>query len=175
MKNFYIVLSRSHTIFAIIIRCFTRKYYNHTSVAFDKSLDEFYSFGRRNPRFMFPAGFITEGAHKGFFQIHPKTKIRVLEGELTQEQYEIVMEKLTPFKENPKKYKYGLIQAVMMVLNIPYHSDTHYVCSVFAAYLFKDIFDFGKDYSLVFPEDFCKLGLNKIYEGRTGDYRYEKQ
>lgn len=175
MKKFYIVLSRSHTIFAIIIRLFTKKYYNHTSVAFDESLEEFYSFGRRNPRLMFPAGFIIEGVHRGFFGIHPKTKICVLEGELSREEWRLVQSRLEPFKAEPTKYKYSLVQAAMMALNKPYHHPTNYVCSVFAAYLFRDILDFGKDWSLVYPEDFTKFGFKKIYEGTTGEYKYEKQ
>ena len=162
-------------MFARGIRIFTRKYYNHTSVSFDKSLEVFYSFGRRNPRLMFPAGFIIEGVHSGFFGLHPKTEICVLEGEISDDDYETVKSRLAPFIAQPKKYKYGVIQVPKMMLGIKDRSKTRYVCSVFAAYLFKGMLDFGKDYSLVYPEDFYRFNFEKIYEGTTGDYNYEKQ
>lgn len=174
MKKFYIVLSRSNTLFARLIRLVTHKYYNHTSFTFDKSLDVFYSFGRRNPKHMFPAGFIIEGVHSGFFGLHPDVKICVLEGEISEENYEIIQERLKPFIANPKKYIYGTFQTINMTLGKPYRSEDHFVCSVFVAYLFRDILDFGKDYSLVYPEDFYKFNFKKIYEGTAGDYTYEK-
>ncbi|MEG1781959.1 MAG: hypothetical protein RR253_01790 [Oscillospiraceae bacterium] len=175
MKKFYIVLSRSGTILARAIRIFTKKYYNHTSISFERSLNTFYSFGRRNPRLMFPAGFITEGVHSGFFALHPKTKICVLEGEMSEEAFCGVQKKLEPFIREPKKYKYGILQMLKMMTGKPYRSQDHYVCSVFAAYLLDDYFDFGKDYSLVYPEDFYIFDFKKIYEGTTGEYEYEKQ
>ena len=175
MKHVYIILSRSSTIFALIIRAFTKKYYNHTSFALDKSLDTFYSFGRRNPRLMFPAGFITEGLHTGFFGLHPDTKICVLELEVTREQYRLIQERLKPFIENPKKYKYDVFHRFFnMPFNRPYKNKNNYVCSVFAANLLRDIYDMGKDCSLVYPEDFYRLKYNKIYEGTARDYNYEQ-
>ena len=62
-----------------------------------------------------------------------------------------------------------------MMAGKPYRSEDHYVCSVFAAYLLNDHLDFGKDYSLVYPEDFYIFGFDKIYEGTTGEYKYEEQ
>lgn len=175
MKKVYIVLSRSGTILARAIQVFTKKYYNHTSISFEKSLDTFYSFGRRNPYLMFPAGFITEGVHRGFFGVHPNTKICVMEGEISDGDFDTVQKKLAPFIANPKKYKYGITQMIKMMRGVPYRSEDHFVCSVFAAYLLKDALDFGKDYSLVYPEDFYMLGFDKIYEGTAGDYEYDKQ
>ncbi len=176
MKHMYIILSRSQTLFAKAIRLVTRKYYNHTSVAFDPSLDVFYSFGRRNPRRMFPAGFITEGVHSGFFGIHPKTPICVLELDLTEEQYQLVQQRLRPFIDHPMEHKYGVQHVVPMALGFKTHRDNKdYVCSVFAAKLLENIYSFEKDFSLVYPEDFYKLNPNKIYEGTAGNYNYEKQ
>lgn len=172
-RKLYIVLSRSGTVLARAIQVVTRKYYNHTSVSFDKSLDTFYSFGRRNPRLMFPAGFIIEGVHRGFFGIHPHTKICVLEGEITREDYRLIQQRLAPFIAQPRKYKYGVAHLPLMIRGMPYRSENNYVCSVFAAYLLRNILNFEKDYSLVYPEDFYKFNFKKIYEGEAGDYDYE--
>lgn len=175
MKKIYIVLSRSGTVLARAIRLVTKKYYNHTSVSFDRSLDVFYSFGRRNPRLLFPRGFITEGVHKGFFGLHPDTRICVLEGEISDRDFTLVQQRLAPFVARPKRYKYGVLNLIKMWAGRPYRTENKYVCSVFAAYLLDGILDFGKDYSLVYPEDFYNFGFKKIYEGTAGDYSYEKQ
>ena len=175
MQKIYIVLSRSHTILARAIRIFTKKYYNHTSIAFDESLQPFYSFGRRNPKLMFPAGFITEGVHTGFFGLHPDTRICVLETEVTDEDIKIIQERLKPFTDAPLNFKYGVFQMPKMMTGRTYVPENQFVCSVFVAHLLKDIVPFTKDYSLIYPEDYFDYGFKKIYEGTAGDYKYEQQ
>ncbi len=170
MKDVYIVLSRSGTILARAIRAFTKKYYNHTSIAFDLSLEPFYSFGRRNPKHMFPAGFITEGVHSGFFKLHPTTKICVLKTQVSESDFEIIQERLQPFINEPLKYKYGVFQMPYMMFNKPYTPKTEYVCSVFVASLLRDILPFDRDYTMMYPEDFYQFNFEKIYEGDAGDY-----
>ena len=59
MNKVYIVLSRSNTLLAMLIRVFTGKFYNHASIAFEKDLNSFYSFGRKNPRLLLPAEPVT--------------------------------------------------------------------------------------------------------------------
>ncbi|MEG1049540.1 MAG: hypothetical protein RSE24_03260 [Oscillospiraceae bacterium] len=170
MEYVYVILSRSNTMFARAIRRFTKKYYNHTSIAFEESLTPFYSFGRLYPRVMFPAGFITEGVHKGFFKVHPDTKICAIKVPLTQEQLVGVKAKLKPFTDNPRYYQYNVLRMPLMMAGIPTKNDRKYVCSVFVAKLLGDVLDFGKDYSLVYPEDFLSFGFEIIYEGTAGDY-----
>ncbi len=170
MKDVYIVLSRSHTILARAIRIFTKKYYNHTSVSFDLSLEPFYSFGRRNPKYMFPAGFIIEGVRSGFFGLHPDTKICVLKTQVTDEEYDLMQKRLQPFIKEPLKYKYGVLQLFYMMFNINYTPKTQYVCSVFVASLFRGILDFDRDYTKMYPEDFYQFNFEKIFEGDAGDY-----
>ncbi len=170
MKDVYIVLSRSGTVLARAIRAFTKKYYNHTSISFEKSLEPFYSFGRRNPKRMFPAGFIIEGVHSGFFKLHPTTKICVLKTSVSDEDYNLMQERLKPFIENPLKYKYGVFQMPYMMFNKKYTPETEYVCSVFVASLLRDILKFDRDYTMMYPEDFYQFNFEKIYEGDAGDY-----
>ena len=170
MGQVYIILSRSNTVLARFIRLVTKKYYNHASLSFERSLDTFYSFGRLNPRLMFPAGFITEGVRSGYFGLHPKTKIMVLERDLPDEDIEVAKDNLLPFINRERRFKYGIWHFPNIYRGKTYRDDRNYVCSVFVAYVMKHAFDYGKDYSLVMPEDFHKLGANVIYEGNRGDY-----
>ena len=98
MNNYYIVLSHSNTLMARVVRIFTGAYWNHTSLALSGELNEFYSFGRKNPRLLFPAGFISEGVHTGYFGLKPKTKIAVYEAQMTDEEYGDMLTKLDEFR-----------------------------------------------------------------------------
>lgn len=175
MKKVYLILSRSQTMMAIAVRIVTRRYYNHISIALEPSLDEFYSFGRKYPLITFPAGFVKESKGRGFYKLHPNIPVSVMEFELSDEDYDIVTDRLNMFRENPEKYKYDLIHLPQMIRGKPYEIGNTYVCSVFVATLFKDIVNFGKDLSLVYPEDFKKLNGKVIYEGKIKDYKYEEQ
>ena len=170
MKNIYIILSRSHTMLARSIQFISKKYYNHTSISFDDEIDTFYSFGRKNPRYLFPAGFITESIDTGFFGLHPETKICILKMPVSNEDFASVLKRLKPFTDNPNYYKYSLLELPCMTLGIPCHQKRKFVCSVFVAYLLDEILDYGKDYALVEPEDFFKFNCEIIYEGTAGDY-----
>ena len=47
MKDIYVMISRTDTGFAKLIRRFTGCYYNHAAIAFDSELRQLYSFARR--------------------------------------------------------------------------------------------------------------------------------
>ncbi len=170
----YVILSKSNTLMAKAVRLYTRKTYSHTSLALDISLSTFYSFGRRNPRFMLPGGFIIEGVKSGFFKLHPKTQICVLEASITDKQLEDIKQRLKPFIDNPLKYKYNILGIIPTMLGISYKRKKHFLCSTFVAYILYNCFKFKKDYTLVYPEDFFKLGLKKIYEGDAQSYDKSK-
>ena len=175
MNNYYIVLSHSNTLMARVVRIFTGAYWNHTSLALSGELNEFYSFGRKNPRLLFPAGFISEGVHTGYFGLKPKTKIAVYEAQMTDEEYSNMLTKLDEFRLKRHQYRYNLLGLPAIQGNIAWGRRKHYTCSGFVAYCMRDILKFNKHYSLVKPEDFMMFDFEKIYEGTAGDYHYEKQ
>jgi len=175
MRDFYLILSRSNTVMAQLVRLFTRKYYSHASIAFDESLDEFYSFGRKHPLLMFPAGFISEGIHTGYFGVYPKTKVKVLKGQVTEDEYDLLKEHLNEFISAWDWYRYDVAGLFNLVFKKPSVRARNYTCSGFTAHIFRDILEFDKNYSLVEPEDFYKFDFETIYEGTAGDYSYEKQ
>ncbi len=174
MKKYYIILSRSNTLVALLVRFFSRRYYSHASVAFTPELDPFYSFGRKNPRIMLPAGFISESMTTGYFGVFPKTKVVVLEGEITEEQHRLVQDRLEEFLREKYRYKYNLIGLVTGYLGIAMPRKWHYTCSGFVAYIFRDVLEFDRHFTLVQPEHFLEFDLKTIYEGTAGDYHYEK-
>ena len=175
MNNYYIVLSHSNTLMARLVRVFTGAYWNHTSLALSGELNEFYSFGRKNPRLLFPAGFISEGVHTGYFGYKPKTKIAVYQAQMTDEEYSKMLKQLDKFRHRRDEYHYNILGLPATYANIPWGRRRHYTCSGFVAYCMQDVLEFDKHYSLVRPEDFMIFDFEKIYEGAAGDYNYEKQ
>ncbi len=174
MNKVYIVLSRSNTLVAMLVRIFTGKFYNHASIAFEKDLNSFYSFGRKNPRLLLPAGFISEGVHTGYFGLKPHTQVRVLEMELDDEEYNMLVKNVEGFEQQADRYRYNILGLATIYFNIPWNRTIHYTCSGFVAYCMRNALDFGKHYSLIQPEDFFNFKHKKIYEGTAGDYHYEK-
>lgn len=71
-KEMYILLTDTGTLLSKLIKCFTNAPYNHVSIVFDKRLDEVYSFGRKEPRNPFIAGFIREDV----YLVHTDTFIK---------------------------------------------------------------------------------------------------
>jgi len=170
LKNVYIVLSRSKTVLARMIRVFTKKKYSHSSMAMHKNCEPFYSFGRVYPRFMFPTGFIIEGMSAGYFKIHPNIPVAVYEIPVTDEQYALIEERLQPFIANPRHYKYSVLNIFLQARGIAYKRENKYVCSAFIAEVLQGIVNFDKDTSLVYPHDFQEFGYDMIYEGTAKDY-----
>ena len=75
MKDVYIVLTDTGSVFTRMIKFFTRKPYNHVSISLDEDLETLYSFGRLKPRNPFFGGFVEEKIDEGTFAL---LKIRAL-------------------------------------------------------------------------------------------------
>ena len=67
MKNIYIILTQSGTLFSKAIKLHTRDPYNHASISFDKSLEIMYSFGRKRRYNPIDTGFIEENFNRGLY------------------------------------------------------------------------------------------------------------
>ena len=66
-KYIYVLLSRTHTTPARLIRFFTREPYSHASIALDIELNQLYSFARKHIHNPFDCGFIEENIETGIF------------------------------------------------------------------------------------------------------------
>ena len=60
MKSLYILISRTDTGFARLIRRYTGSYFNHAAVAFDSRLEQLYSFARRARDLPLSGGLVRE-------------------------------------------------------------------------------------------------------------------
>ena len=156
----------------------TKEKYVHISIALDKRWKKVYSFSRKNPRWILPAGFVNEN-----FDLITKrfvnSSCKVYELEITRQQYYKLKNELKKnYIKNAVKYRYNIVGLPMLNFNFPFRRKYHYVCSTFCGKLLTDagIVDFKKDYSILKPRDFFNLKNSKlIYEGKTSDYLNEKK
>lgn len=168
MKKIYIVLMHTKTIPARIIKAATRYEYSHVGICLEKNCNTIYSFGRRNAHSILKAGFSIEKKDGEFFKTFSKTKCKIYEIEITQEQYEKVKNILEEMKEHSSIYKYDYFGIVPRFLGIPITLKNRYVCTYFVAYILAKarIYHFNKKLCMIKPKDIANLrGLREIYQG----------
>ena len=76
-REIYIVLSRTGTMFSNIIALFTQKEYSHVSLSLDSSFTQMFSFGRKIPSRVLPAGLVEENLYDGVFAMYPNSRCLV--------------------------------------------------------------------------------------------------
>ena len=78
-RKLYILISKTHTVPARIIKFWTKEPYAHASIALDLELREMYSFARKGIYNPFNCGFIIEDIDNGIFGRDVETSCVVLE------------------------------------------------------------------------------------------------
>ncbi|MDD2505132.1 MAG: hypothetical protein PHF21_02530 [Bacilli bacterium] len=173
MKKIYIMFSYTGTLFSKFLTLFSEEKYVHVSIALDSKFKNVYSFGRKNPRRIFPAGFVKEDL-KLIYTLYSNSITRIYELEISEDQYNKLKKIINEtYINNEKMYRYNIKGLPMINFNLSYQREYHYVCSQFCGKVLMDagIYDFNKDYSIIKPKDLIELeNLKLIYEGRIKDY-----
>lgn len=172
MKKIYILSTYTGTWFSRFLALFSSDKFVHMSISLDEDFTEVYSFGRKNPKRMFPAGFTKENL-KLISTYYSDSLTRVYELDITEKQYDNLIKILKEsFIDNASKYRYNIKGLPMINFNLRYHRKYHFVCSQFCGKLLSDagIHEFNKDYSLIKPNDLISIeDLKLIYEGKIKD------
>ena len=166
MKNVYIVLSRTGTIFSRLIGLYTKDEYNHSAIAFDSSLKVMYSFGR-NKRFnIFDNGFKAENFHEGLYVYFPNAKCCVLEVPVSDQEYDAMQEEVQSFIKQKNSYRYNLLGVIIYPIGFRLKRDKHYFCSEFVSRVMTRCQDWNAIPEKTKPMDFYrKYNERLIYEG----------
>lgn len=173
-RYIYVLLSRTHTVPARLIRLFTREPYSHTSIALDKDLKELYSFARKRPHNPFDCGFIHEDIETGIFGMDPNIACSVYAVPVTEEQYELIRKEIGVFIKNRDEYAYNYTGLFRIMFGQSVDDGKHFFCSQFVSHIFykSGIRLFSKGDALVKPYDFhIRLRHHQIYQGRLAEYR----
>lgn len=172
-KFIYIIVSRTDTTLGKVIQKKLGVHYNHCSISLDESLENIFSFGRKELHNVFRAGFVRESKSEGFFAKHNSSDIVVLQIPVTETQWDQVNVFLAQFKKKRSQYKYSLLGLVYCYFGIPIKRKNKYFCSQFVAELLHQsgVRLFDKEESLVRPHDFLSLGAGQVvYTGKIGEY-----
>ena len=173
MKQIYIILTHTGTMLSKIIKGYTGDEYSHVSVALDSELKEMYSFGRLHPYNPFIAGFVHEYIDKGTFKRFKKTRTRVIELEISDEQYLKLKELIEKMQIKKEQYKFNLLGIVAAGFNRNRKKENYFYCAEFVKYAIEESDIHIELPELIKPESFKKMHVGKeIYNGLLRDYRY---
>ncbi len=174
-KKIYLLLTDTGTLFTKLIKLFTKKRYNHASIALDAELLNVYSFGRKKVHNPVQGGFVKEDVEQRFFQ-HADCAIYSLP--VTESQLEQMKRFIRNIEEEEKNYRYHFLGLFGFILNKPITREKAFFCSQFVATVLMecDIMEFEKPLSLVAPFDLLEDAAWRLeYEGKLKDYPHQKK
>ncbi len=134
-KQVYIVLSLTGSNFGHLIKLYTKEPYSHVSLAFDKDLNEMYSFGRKYPNNPFMAGFVKESLDKGAFLKFKNAECTIYSLDVSEENYYKLKEIIENFKLESNKYRYNLLGILGVIIGYPLETKYKYFCSQFVSHV----------------------------------------
>ena len=172
MKNIYILLSRTDTVPARIIRKFAKGEFSHTSVTLSPRTDRFYSYARRHVNNPLLAGFILENIHTKVFARYPNAHCAVIAISVSDEGYERAKRLIRDFIRHRKDATYNFLGAATVKMGLSIKRPYKFTCSQFVAFLLHYTGDvkLPKDPYLMLPNDFLNLPNAKIiYDGNLKD------
>ena len=172
MEHIYLAMVDTPGLFACLIRRFLGQKYIHVVISMDARLEEAYSFGRRNPRIPFFAGFEREEKNR-ILRAFPTADYMVCELNCSAEQKERIRERLREDYGRRLHHHYAVLGLVFVACGIPFYRKNHYTCSSYIARLLgENHIDISpKHFSLVTPKDFYLYPNKKtIFEGRLAEF-----
>jgi hypothetical protein len=173
-KEVYILLTNTGSLLTKLIKLYTKKPYNHASIAFDQNLSEVYSFGRKTARNPFIGGFVKEDVRKGLFK---QADCAIYSITITESQLQRMKYYLQEIEKKKKQYCYNFLGLFGVMFNKPVKRNNAFFCSQFVAFLLKEsnIIDFHKPISLITPNDLQTVSkIQFVYEGKLKDYQNEE-
>lgn len=168
----YIIVTQTGTSVAKIIKFFTRKPYNHSSISADLSLSDMYSFSRKYTPFPLPAGFNQEIVGKGTLGLFSYIPCEIYMLPVTSEQKENFHRILEHFKKYRNYYSYNILGFWSIPFRLHLERKNKFVCSQFVAHIINESgISLNKPVCMYSPEDLRHLpNAQLIYRGELNDY-----
>jgi hypothetical protein len=171
-KKIYILLTDTGTILTRLIKSYTKKPYNHASIAFDAELMEVYSFGRKTARNPFIGGFVREDIDSVIFR---QADCALYSLNITAAEFQKMYQYIQEIASEKEKYRYNFIGLFGVLFQKPIKRKNAFFCSQFVASVLKEskVIDFeDEDLSLVKPSDLTYLAnFELLFEGGLTDYQ----
>lgn len=171
MQTVYILLSRSNTVCARLIRLMTACRYNHSSISLSPEIDCFYSFGRRRLHNPLIGGFVRETLDAGVFSLNLDQPCVLYALEVSDEAYAKLEAQVEECLANYPNYRYNFLGIPFTYFGIPLTRKKHYQCGQFVARMLELTGEctLPRPVSLMQPMDFVKIPeLVPVYTGTLG-------
>ena len=171
-NKIYIIVAQTGTNVAKAIKFFTKKPYNHVSLAGDSLLTEMYSFCRTYKRVPLPATFQKEVVGQGTLGLYSNIPCEIYEVPVTAEQkaeFNLLIQHFSLFR---KIYSYNVLGLIAIQLKINWSRKRRFLCSQFVAHVFNKIgIELQKPPGLYTPDDFRHLpNATLIYQGELNEW-----
>lgn len=134
----YIVLSRTETGVARILRTFGGLEYNHASIALDRDLKELYAFARSEQYGILLGRLVHETTDRYLFNPRKDVPILVYQIPVTGEELEWVRGTIHEIMEDPK-YLYNFFSVLTYPVFGGFSTYKAYSCSEFVAYILRHL------------------------------------
>lgn len=172
-KSIYILLTRTSSILSRVIHRMTRAAYTHAALVMDEDFKEIYSFTRRNPRYILPAGLARENLRKGLYRARKDPPCRVYRLRVTEEEYERIRRRVQAMYAERENYHYNYLGVAANYFGRQHSAPKRYFCSEFVATMVKTG---GHETAVVparmRPMDFTKMPeLDLVYQGSVRGLR----
>lgn len=171
-RNVYILLTDTGTLFTKAIKLYTRKPFNHASIAFDDDLMEVYSFGRKQPPNPFVGGFVRENLDDELFS---KATCAIYRLTVDAAEYDKMKRYIKQIEGNQENYRYNLLGLFAIPFRIPVTRKNAFFCSQFVASVLiqSGRINFTMPLSLMTPSMVVQ-DLELVFQGNLQDYRTEE-
>lgn len=177
-RYIYLVFSKTGTWLWKTINIVTNVKYVHSSISFDESFTEMYSFGRTNPNNPFSGGLVKESFNEGVYKRFTQSECMIYKVNVTEDQYQAIRTGLEAFLQAKDNYKYNFLGLFGVLLNISVKRKNYYFCSQFVSELLikGNVFNFSKEPELISTTDLLELdNMELVYEGYINKYTWKNK
>lgn len=169
-RELHIILTDTGTMLNRAIRWCTKDPLNHASIAFDRELQEVYSFGRKHPSNPLVGGLVREDMRGKLFS---EASCAIYSCRVSEEVYRRIRRRVRAMYRRQDTYTYNFVGLFTLLLNIEWRRNRAYFCSQFVAYLFESggMPLVNKSSLMTTPGDIARARLLHLeYEGLLQQY-----
>lgn len=172
----YVMISKTPSKFARVIRKAMHIEYNHASLALDENLDEIYAFARYKNRVPVVAGLVRENAGRFTLCQHDDVKIKIFKVPVTQTQFIHIRQVINQILMDGE-YHYNLFSALTFPILKGFQTYKAYTCIEFVMNMLVEAgIELEKPTWSYHPEELVAiLGEYESYSGKLLEYREFEQ
>lgn len=178
MKRIYILLTRTNTVLARLVRKTTHSSYSHATLSLDNNFDRMYSFSRKYTNYPFIGRFMHEKLDSKLFKKYDYSFCLVYTALIQDSEYNEIENYVESIKNSKKVWRFNDIGLFSCWFNKPWKRPYKRCCSQFVGECLGNVHDLvlPRDPMAMRPTDFMNIktvdgkeGLQLIFNGKIRD------